>query len=349
MPQPISIFELKNRLSKLIEERIWDIPVFVKGPPGIGKSSAIKQVAEEHGLELSSLRISQLDPQGLKGLPKTDEDEGVSRWLPPAELPRGEGPGVLFLDEYVTAPPAIMKIAQRLTYERKTGAEYSLPSQCLVVAAGNRLDDPRAQVNPLPAPTANRMIHCEVESDLPTFRRYAIQNALEPDILGFLEFRPALLFDLESGGEHAFPSPRSWEHASRLLKADLPIAHAVGEAAAAEFQAYMEVEGTIPGLDAILEGHGNDTKELPDEPSAQYSVVAGLAGRAESGLECFNAAAWLVREREASDELVQLLFSMLTSGLEDRPEAREAFIENAMADEELRSFMSRATALGLEL
>jgi hypothetical protein len=346
MPEPISILELHNRLSRLIKQGIWDVPVFVKGPPGIGKSSVIKQITEEHGLERAHLRIAQLDPQGLKGLPTVDESEGVSRWLPPAELPQTEGPGILLLDEFVAAPPAIMKIAQRLTYERKTGAEYSLPPEYLVVAAGNRLDDPRAQVNPLPAPTANRMIHFEVEPDLPSFRQYAMHDGLiHPQVQGFLEFRPELLYNLESGGEHAFPSPRSWEYASRLLKAGLPIAHAVGEAAASEFRAYREVQETIPGLDAILEGHGNDTRDLPEEPSAQYAVVAGLAGRAESGLECVNAAAWVVRE--APDELTQVLFSMLTAKLEG--EARERFIENAMADDQLRAFMSRATALGLEI
>lgn len=349
MPQPIDINDFKERVSQLISGGIFDIPLLVKGPPGIGKSDAVEQVAQEHGVELKSLRIAQRDPQGLQGLPTLDEDEGVSRHLPPAELPQEEGPGILFLDEFLLAPPTMMQICQRLIYERKLGADYALPDRFLVVAAGNLLDDPRAQVNPLPAPTANRMAIFEVEPDLQSFRKYAIKKNLHPQILGFLGFRPNLLYREPGSGNQAFPTPRTWERASRLLKADLSIDCVVGEAAATEFDAYREVEGSMPGLDAILEGRGEETRELPDEPSVQHAVVAGLAGRAESGLECYHSAAWLVGERAASDELIQLLFSLLTAKLEDRHEAREAFIRNATGDGELRSFMTRATALGLEL
>lgn len=347
MPQPIDINDFKERVSQLISGGIFDIPLLVKGPPGIGKSDAVEQVAQEHGVELKSLRIAQRDPQGLQGLPTLDEDEGVSRHLPPAELPQEEGPGILFLDEFLLAPPTMMQICQRLIYERKLGADYALPDRFLVVAAGNLLDDPRAQVNPLPAPTANRMAIFEVEPDLQSFRKYAIKEDLHPQILGFLGFRPNLLYREPGSGNQAFPTPRTWERASRLLKADLSIDCVVGEAAAAEFDAYREVESSMPGLDAILEGE--DTRELPDEPSVQHAVVAGLAGRAESGLECFNAAAWLVREREAPDELVQLYFTLISSKLEERHAARQVLIENAMEDEDLRNFMSRASALGLEL
>ena len=83
--------------------------VMIWGPPGVGKSAIVAQVAERHSLQLVDLRLSQLAPTDLRGLPVADGK--VSRWLPPEFLPN-DGKGVLFLDElphlYVLATTSLM-------------------------------------------------------------------------------------------------------------------------------------------------------------------------------------------------------------------------------------------------
>jgi MoxR-like ATPase len=71
-------------------------PVYLWGPPGVGKSSLVRQATDYLGLDLADVRATLLDPVDLRGLPRLDGDSAV--WLPPAFLPRS-GEGVLFLDE----------------------------------------------------------------------------------------------------------------------------------------------------------------------------------------------------------------------------------------------------------
>src|SRR5262249_53859508 len=158
----------------------------------------------------------------LRGLPVAED--GLSRWYPPEFLPR-EGRGVIFLDEFNMAPPAVQGIAQQLILDRRVG-RYEVPSGDFIWAAGNRKED-RAAVFDMPAPVGNRFIHLEVLPDFESFRRYAIERRMHEQILAFLAYRPQLLHQLDPQ-RWAWPSPRSWEMASVLYTAGLEIAPAVG-------------------------------------------------------------------------------------------------------------------------
>src|SRR5438046_1207387 len=114
--------QLKNYLAGLVRHGL-KLSVMIWGPPGIGKSSVVAQVASERGLQFIDLRLSQLAPTDLRGLPVPEN--GVSRWFPPEFLPR-EGSGVLFLDELNMAPPTLQGIAQQLILDRRVGL-YSVP------------------------------------------------------------------------------------------------------------------------------------------------------------------------------------------------------------------------------
>jgi MoxR-like ATPase len=111
-------------VNKLIAQKL---PVFIWGPPGIGKSSIVKQIATSQELEFLDLRLSLLDPTDLKGIPffNAETKEGV--WAKPSFLPSDTGSkGILFLDEINTAPPAVQASAYQLILDRKVG-EYELP------------------------------------------------------------------------------------------------------------------------------------------------------------------------------------------------------------------------------
>ena len=267
------------------------------GPPGIGKSSIVSKIAETHDLELLDLRLSQLAPTDLRGLPVADGS--VSRWLPPEFLP-SSGRGILFLDELNLAPPAIQGIAQQLILDRRVGS-YVVPEGWFIWAAGNRKED-RAAVYEMPAPLANRFLHFHVETNFECFRNWAVRAGVHEQVLAFLAFRPALLHKPDPKSA-AWPSCRSWEMASELHALGLGVEPAIGEGTAGEFSAFLRTYDSLPDLEEILSGNV-DGVEFPQEPSKRYAVTIGLGTRAVTGEGIKNSFGWLLAK--AGPEWCQL-------------------------------------------
>lgn len=288
--------ELDIYLDGLVENGL-DLSVMIWGPPGVGKSSIVASVAKRRGYGFIDVRLSQLAPTDLRGLPVPEN--GEAKWFPPEFLPR-QGSGILFLDEMNMAPPAVQGIAQQLVLDRKVGT-YAVPDGWYIWSAGNRKED-RASVFDMPAPLANRFLHVEVKPDLKSFQLYAAAHDLHPQIVAFVSFRSNLLHNLDPQSP-AWPSPRTWEMASRLHRHNLPVEPAVGAGAAAEFRAFLKIYSKLPDLGEILEGKGKKVK-FPEEPSQRYAITVGLGMQselAEHGLNCFD---WLHARAQA--EWVQL-------------------------------------------
>lgn len=308
--------ELVAYLQRLVEHRLL-LSAMIWGAPGIGKSSIVAQVAHASNLAFIDVRLSQLAPTDLRGLPvaipasKTKSQTGISAWYPPDFLPR-EGRGIFFLDELNMAPPAMQGVAQQLILDRRVGT-YEMPEGWFIWAAGNRKED-RASVFEMPAPLANRFLHLSVGADFDSFKAYALNQGLEEQILAFLSFRPGLLHKL-SLKEPAWPSPRSWEMASRLHRAGLDVDSAVGEAAASEFRAYLKVYDHLPNLERILAGNGGGIA-FPQEPSSRYATTLGLTLRAADADQGLRAFQWLVQT--ATSEWVQLFASDLIGEMRRR-------------------------------
>jgi MoxR-like ATPase len=288
--------DLIKNLSQLVSGNLHTAAM-VWGPPGVGKSSIVSQVAKANDIKLVDLRLSQLAPTDLRGLPVAKD--GRSTWYPPEFLPTS-GRGILFLDELNMAPPAIQGIAQQLVLDRRVG-NYEVPDGWLVWAAGNRKED-RASVFEMPAPLANRFLHFEVQIDFESFRSWAIQSGIHEQILAFLAFRPDLLHKPDPS-RPAWPSPRSWEMASQMLHAQLPLAPAIGAAVVGEFNAFTKIYTAVPNLDEILQGNGQKT-EFDKDPSIRYAVTFGLSSRARQAKEITNAIQWLLDK--AAPEWIQL-------------------------------------------
>lgn len=288
--------ELKAYLNRLVSKHL-QISTMIWGPPGIGKSSIVAQVAQEHGIDFVDVRLSQLAPTDLRGLPVAEE--GVSKWYPPEFLP-DSGKGILFLDELNLAAPAMQGVAQQLILDRRIGS-YVLPEGWYVWAAGNRKED-RGWVFDMPAPLANRFVHLQVEPDFDSFKAYALDAGVHEQVIAFLSFRSTLLHKMEPQ-QPAWPSPRSWVMASSLHSAGLDITPAVGLGAAAEFAAFITLYQTLPDLTPILEGKG-DSIRFPTEPSVRYATTVGLTVRATDANLAYNAFTWL--SRVATAEWVQL-------------------------------------------
>ncbi|HWE62223.1 MAG TPA: MoxR family ATPase [Chloroflexota bacterium] len=319
---------LNQYLDGLIRHQLT-VSAMIWGPPGIGKSSIVAQTAAAHDLSCIDLRLSQLAPTDLRGLPVAEG--GVARWYPPEFLPRN-GRGVLFLDELNLAPPAMQGMAQQLILDRRVGS-YAVPEGWYIWAAGNRKED-RAAVFDMPAPLANRFLHLQVEPDLESFKLHALAAGIEEQVIAFLSYRPTLLHKFDPQ-QPAWPSPRSWAMASKLHGAGLDVAAAVGEAAAVEFHAFILHYGSLPDLARILQGAGSGVP-FPDEPSVRYATVVGLTARADDAQKGYHAFRWLAAT--AATEWVQLYATDLFGLLRTRNQMG-ALARLIAADPALQRFM----------
>ncbi|MET8977713.1 MoxR family ATPase [Streptomyces sp. NPDC004539] len=268
-----------------------DLPVLLWGEPGIGKTAALTQLAESLDLPLTTVIASVHEPSDFAGLPVVGDDPAVQGvpMAPPdwaVRLVRA-GKGLLFLDELSTAPPAVQAALLRLVLERRVGA-LRLPPGVRIVAAAN----PRASAADgweLSAPLANRFVHLQWAHDhevvvrglggvwpratLPRLDPERLAGAVEyarRAVCGLLEVRPKLVHQMPSaetrrGG--AWPSPRSWDMALRL------IAFASAAGSSREVLSFL-VRGTVgdgPGLELLA---CVDRMDLPDPES----VLADPAG-----------------------------------------------------------------------
>lgn len=274
----ITTSELYTYLDTLISA---DIPVFIHGSPGIGKSYIVAEVAKKHGLELVDVRLSQMDPVDLRGVPAIRDEQTV--WMPPVFFPKDQNSeGILFLDELNSAPPSVQAAIYQLVLNRKMG-EYELPHGWRIICAGNRISD-RGVVFRLPTPLANRMVHLSVEARFEDFKLFAIREGLHSFVIGFLGFRPDLLTSesvSEDDSNPAFATPRSYHMLSNVLKTSsdtsriAPIIYGlIGYGAGIEFLSYVKVYEKLPDVGAIYRGEYPSIDK--SEPALLYALVSAM-------------------------------------------------------------------------
>lgn len=260
-------------------------PVMLWGPPGVGKSQMVLQVADKHRVPVIDIRLSQMEPSDLRGIPFREHE--YVEWAIPSMLPdvkrHGES-GILFLDEITSAPPSVSAAAYQLILDRKLG-DYQVPKGWAIFAAGNRQGD-RGVTYTMPAPLANRFSHYEVETHLDDWVAWAFQHNIDERVIAFVRFRPELLFDFDPAHNPvAFPSPRSWEYAHRALYKfyETPrllsgaLQACVGQAAGIELHAFVENLEHMPDLNLILAG---EACSVPEQIDLQYAIATALVGRA---------------------------------------------------------------------
>jgi hypothetical protein len=288
-----------NQLQKLLYKYISKKkPFMMKGAPGIGKSDSMRQACQKVAKDkkkdfsevldpkkfcLIDVRISQLDPSDLRGIPFPDGSK--TKWLIPSWLP-DDGEGVLFFDEINLAPPSIQAACYQLILDRRLG-DYVLPEGWTIVAAGNRSID-KANVFPMAAPLKNRFSHATlmVPSEQ-EWREWAMGAGIKPDIIAFMAFKPSSLFKFDKkSNDDAFPTPRTWALASHMtedikgvsdeeLEEDLMIVSScVGEGTALEYNGFIKLKKKINVEDIIKNPH--KVQEIKDV-GLKYTLISGLA------------------------------------------------------------------------
>jgi hypothetical protein len=271
--------EAKRSLRKCINIQR---PVFMWGPPGIGKSDIVKQLGEEQGREVIDVRLSLWEPTDIKGIPYYNSKENTMSWAPPAELPTDpSSTAILFLDELNSAAPATQAAAFQLVLNRRVGT-YVLPKGVSIVAAGNRETD-KGVTYRMPAPLANRFLHLELKTNFEDWLNWATLNKVHEQVVGYLGFSKQDLYDFDpKSASRSFATPRSWSFVSDLLHdddldentlTDL-VSGAVGEGLAVKFMAHRKVSKQMPNPEDILSGKVKkcDIKEI----SAMYSLTISL-------------------------------------------------------------------------
>ncbi len=251
--------------------------LYLWGPPGVSKSSIVRQSAADMGIDLLDWRALLRDPVDARGVP--DVRDGLTHWNPPAELPRS-GKGIFFLDEVGQAPVAMQQVCGQIALERRCG-DYVLPEGWYVVAASNRLED-RAGTLRAPTNVLRRFTHLDVEVDHADWQSWAANAGIAPEVRSFLNYRPAHLFQFEpSHAERAFPTPASWEAVSDLIRVTPPelllpvVAGTVGQGAAVEFVAFVEIRSKLPDPAQVLATPA--TAPVPREPAILYALAGALA------------------------------------------------------------------------
>jgi hypothetical protein len=266
---------LITTIKSLVEQKV---PTFLWGAPGIGKSSIVKQIAEDKRVGFIDLRLALMDPTDLKGIPFYDKESHTALWAPPAFLPR-DGEGILFLDELNSAPPSVQASAYQLILDRKVG-EYELPEGWAIVAAGNREGD-RGVTYRMPSPLANRFVHFEMEVDVQDWRLWAYKKGLDERVISYISYRSEHLFTFDAKSDiKSFATPRSWEYVNKILKSTITkellldtISGAVGRDVAVSFLSFAKVMNKLPDIENILKtGSG----EYSDEVDVLYAISTGL-------------------------------------------------------------------------
>ena len=260
-------------------------PLFLWGPPGIGKSDIVNQIGEHLDAHVIDVRLSLWEPTDIKGIPYFESNQNKMVWGPPRELPDAAWATqhkniILFLDEMNSAAPAVQAAAYQLILNRRVGTYY-LPDNVYIVAAGNREGD-RGVTYRMPAPLASRFVHIEMVASYDDWFEWAVDNGIHSDVVGFVTFDKSSLFDFkprDSG--RSFATPRSWSFVSELLAdnedeettMDL-VSGAIGDGLALKFMGHRKNSAGLPNPTDILSGKVDkiNTKEV----SAMYSLTVAL-------------------------------------------------------------------------
>lgn len=262
---------------------------FLWGPPGVGKSEGVRQLAERiekntgKRVIVTDVRLLLFSPVDLRGVPVADKNREVTNWLRPKLFAMDDAPNcvnILFLDELSAAPQSVQAAAYQICLDRTVG-EHRLPDNCIVIAAGNRTTD-RSVSYKMPKALCNRLMHLLVEPDYNAWKLWAMNNGVDERIIGYLAFDNSRLCAEPESSDIAYPTPRSWSFVSSLLKTvsgsleelHMPIAACVGVDVALDFEEWCQIFNDLPAVEDILAGK---CRKYPRKHDALFALTASLS------------------------------------------------------------------------
>lgn len=265
-------------------------PMYVSGPPGVGKTTLAVDVAVNHGIprdvaQNCIFRPSLHEPTDLLGIPFAVDDPSsesgkTTRWIGAGFLEyinrvaEKYGLCVFTIDELAHGTVMMQNALFGLILDRFLG-DFHLHPNVFMYATGNRTKD-KAGSNRIVTQGGNRVEWWEMEYTLDDFTAYALDNGIDPRLLAFLRFKPDALFDFDPD-RPVNATPRSWEAQSRLdydsMDRELWFYKSAGrvtEGRAVELKTFYETYLTLPSRESILKDPKNAT--LPQKIDARYAV-----------------------------------------------------------------------------
>lgn len=256
-------------------------PVLLMGPPGIGKTQIMEQVAAENGVGLVAYTITHHTRQSAVGLPFIEhrsyggEEVAVTEYTMSEILASvyrlmertGLREGILFLDEIncvsETLAPMMLQFLQC-----KTFGNQRLPEGWLIAAAGNPPEYNKS-VRDFDVVTLDRVKRIDVEEDFAVWKEYAVRKGLHGAVVSYLDIRKDCFYRIETSQDGPqFATARGWEDLSELLT----VYEELG------MQASREVIGQYIQLPRIAKDFANYL-ELYYKYQRTYHVEEVLAGR----------------------------------------------------------------------
>ncbi len=286
-------------------------PIMVWGAPGVGKSTAVRELTRELGIGFIDVRLAQREPMDMRGLPVPDADS--VKWLVSSEWPRDPASrGIIMFDELTAADKTLQVAAYEFILDRRLGALYSVPPGWYIMAAGNRVED-RAVSCAMSSTLANRFLHVEVEAEAESFIDWANMNHLHPAVINFIRYRPEMLFSQDGEDlQRGWPSPRSWERVSTMLKI------------AEKNKNKTRLKFTIPGLVGLgaageFLAFYKDMYYLDRDVDVRKRLLSGmeipLPDRADKLHACCGAVAYHLKMEKESKNFDRMCESFLQFGL----------------------------------
>ena len=259
-------------------------PILLRGAPGVGKSTIVKDIAARLGIGFRDVRLAEMERVDFAGLPSVEG--GTTKWNVPAIWPK-EKCGIVLLDEITSAPSDVQVAAYELVLDRRiANSDYKLPDGWFIVAAGNR-DFDGAVVKAMSSALANRFMHFEVEANIEDWIAWALAHDIHPSVIGYLRYKPDSLFKLDGQNRQmGWPSPRSWERVSNILpifsgaeQEDVlrkAVYGLVGKSAGVEFMQFHKINAKF---DDVLEYLINPKAKIviPEALDQRYALCSAAA------------------------------------------------------------------------
>ncbi len=357
--------EIHNALQAYFTKDEWGLyrlpihqqrPVFMMGPPGIGKTAVMEQIAAELGVGLVSYSMTHHTRQSALGLPFIvkknygGKEYDVSEYTMSEIIASvydmmeetGKKEGILFLDEIncvsETLAPAMLQFLQYKTFGR-----HRLPDGWLVVTAGNP-PEYNNSVREFDIVTWDRLKRIDVEPDFNVWKEFAYDHGVHPAILTFLEVKPDCFYKVESTVDgKSFVTARGWSDLSDMIRLYEEKGIAVEEKLigqylqnkkiAKDFAIYYDLfqkHRSDYQVDSILDGKASDTiKERAR--SGRFDEKLALLGLILDGVTAY------LREVCNTEEMLTLLLGAMKNirmGLL-RPESDAiALLEKEIAEKE---------------
>ena len=287
---PAELYQILSMQLDRMEECPEDVkimaPLLVRGSPGCGKSSIVRQVCEDRGIEFIDVRLAQIEPADIRGLPVPNRENHTMEWYVNGTWPRDpKGKGIIFLDELTSADRSCQVAAYELVLDRRLGSLYKVPPGYLIVAAGNNTTD-RAVAVTMSSALANRFTHVELKEDIESWWKWAYSSNIHPAVIGFIKFKPHMLFCMDEGQnlERGWPSPRSWERVSQLChmykdKSDELLRKlvygTVGNGAGVEFMEFYRINAEFANILDVMTDP-NSKIVIPKQADRKHALVSGM-------------------------------------------------------------------------